>query len=366
MREKLTKIRNFLGPYDYRAGFIYFTILIFNLSNLRSFTFDYPYGWERIRFFLIGLLAYALLGLPLYLSLKLLQVFWRTRKKSFKLYLLEIWVGSLITLFTVRAGQEFLIPHLKVENFLISGVFAGEAITRFIFALVFVAITHNRLRNLGLELETVSELNTRLNERYSQLIDSDEDIRTHASQLLHDRIQSKLMLAGAKLTRISEMLSDEGKLGIQPVIKELEQIRSIDVRKVSQLLTPNLAGEGLIGSCENLFSEYQPEVTFTLNIFQEIEKASEEIKLSLYRIIEQAVTNSIKHGPAHKVVISLARTSNGEVILEVSDDGPGVDTMKSGTGTIIIDAWISKLGAKKEIKTSPGNGYSLKVLIPSI
>ena len=162
------------------------------------------------------------------------------------------------------------------------------------------------------------------------------------------------------------MLSDEGKLGSQPVIKELEQIRSIDVRKVSQLLTPNLAGEGLIGSCENLFSEYQPEVTFTLNIFQEIEKASEEIKLSLYRIIEQAVTNSIKHGPAHKVVISLARTSNGEVILEVSDDGPGVDTMKSGTGTIIIDAWISKLGAKKEIKTSPGNGYSLKVLIPSI
>lgn len=364
MRAKLRRLKDLLGPYEYRAGFIYFTILIFNLSNLRSFTFDYPYGWARIKFFLIGFLAYVFLGLPLYLSLKLLQVFWRTRKKSFRLYLLEIWVGSLITLFTVRAGQEFLIPHLNVENFLISGVFAGEAITRFFFALIFVAITHNRVRNLGTQLEAASELNARLNARYSQLIEADEEIRTHASQLLHDRIQSKLMLAGAKLTRISGMLSEEGKLGVAPVIKELEQIRSIDVREVSQLLTPNLAGEGLIGSCENLCSEYQPEVTFTLSIFQEIEVAEEDFKLGLYRIIEQAVTNSIKHGPAKNVLISLSRSSNDQLLLEVADDGPGTTSIHSGTGTIVIDAWISKLGGRKEIKSALNAGYSLKVFIP--
>jgi len=366
MREKLLKIKDFLGPYDYHAGFIYFTILIFNLSNLRSFTFDYEYGWDRVNFFLIGLLTYALLGLPLYFGLKLLQAFWRNRRKSFTLYLLELWIGSLIPLLVVKAGEKYLIPLLEVDNFLVSGVFSGEIITRFFFAIVFVAITHNRLRNLGYELETVSELNTRLNERYSQLIDSDEEIRTHASQLLHDRIQSKLMLAGAKLTRISEMLSDEGKLGIQPVIKELEQIRSIDVREVSQLLAPNLAGEGLIGSCENLCSEYQPEVNFSLDIFQEIETTSEEIKLGLYRIIEQAVINSINHGPARRVSISLGKTSKGGLLLEVADDGPGSNTIKSGTGTVIMDAWISKLGAKKEIKTSLGNGYSLEVHIPIV
>lgn len=366
MRERFLKIRDFLGPYDYRPGFIYFAILISNLANLRSFTFDYEYGWDRVEFFLIGSITYALLGIPLYISLRLLRILWRGKRKSFKLYLLEIWVGSLITLFAVRAGQEFLIPLFSVENFLVTGVFVGEATTRFFFALIFVAITHNRLRILGLKLETVSELNTRLNERYSQLIDSDEEIRTHASQLLHDRIQSKLMLAGAKLTRISEMLSDEGKLGIQPVIKDLEQIRSIDVREVSQLLAPNLAGEGLIGSCENLCSEYEPEVTFTLNIFQEVEELAEESKLGLYRIIEQAVANSIKHGPARRVSISASKTRKGELLLEVVDDGPGSNTMKSGTGTVVIDAWISKLGAKKEINSSPGNGYSLRVYIPIV
>jgi len=364
MREKLLRFKDYLGPYDYRAGFIYFTILIFNLSNLRSFTFDYEYGWERIRFFLIGLTTYAILGLPLYLALRLVQAFWRSRKKSFKFYLLELLVGSLITLISLRIGQELLIPILDIENFLISGIFLGELITRFIFAIVFVAITHNRLRTLGYKLETTTQLNGQLKERYSQLIDSDEEIRTHASQLLHDRIQSRLMLAAAKLTRISGILSDEGKVGVLPVIKELEQIRSIDVREVSQLLTPNLAGEGLIGACENLCREYQPEITFTIEISQEVEDLEEETKLGLYRIIEQAVINSIKHGPAANIKISLERSSGSQLLLIVEDDGPGATADGSGTGTVVIDAWVSKLGGRKEIESRLGSGYTLRVRIP--
>ena len=364
MKENLLKLRDYLGPYEYRAGFIYFTILIFNLSNLRSFTFNYEFGWARIEFFLIGLLAYIILGLPLYLSLRLLRVLWRGRQKVFGIYLLELWIGSLITLISLRAGKEFLIPLLNTEDFLMSGVFLGELITRFIFALLCVAITHNRLRTLGYQLDMASNLNEQLKERYSQLIDSDEEIRGHASQLLHDRIQSKLMLSTAKLTRIYGMLTQEGKLGIQPVIKELEHIRSIDVREVSQLLSPNLVGEGLIGVCENLCREYQPEVEFTINLFQEVEELEEERKLGIYRIIEQAVINSIKHGPAPKVSISVKINSDDELILEVADNGPGSNTFNAGTGTIVIDAWASKLGGRKEIKSASGAGYSLQVTIP--
>ena len=185
MKDKLLKFKEFLGPYEYRAGFIYFTILIFNLSNLRSFTFNYEFGWARIEFFLIGLITYIILGLPLYLSLRLLQVFWRGRPKVFKLYLLELLGGSLITLMSIKAGQEFLIPLFNTDNFLMSGVFLGELISRFVFALFCVAITHNRLRSLAYQLDMSSQLNKQLKDRYSQLIDSDEVIRSHASQLLH-------------------------------------------------------------------------------------------------------------------------------------------------------------------------------------
>jgi signal transduction histidine kinase len=364
MRANLLKLRDYLGPYDYRAGFIYFAILIFNLSNLRSFTFNYEFGWERIEFFLLGFMVYIILGLPLYLSLRLFQFLWRGRRKVFGIYILELWLGSLITLMAIKAGQEFLIPLVNTENFLIRGVFLGELISRFIFALFCVAVTHHRLRSLGYQLDSVSQLNKQLKDRYSQIIDSDEEIRSHASQLLHDRIQSKLMLAGAKLTRISGLLPEEGKLGIQPVIKELEHIRSIDVREVSQLLSPNLIGEGLAGACENLCAEYQTEVNFTISICQEIEEIDEERRLGLYRIIEQSVINAIKHGPAANVAISVARVSERSLVLEVKDDGPGMKSSNSGAGTVLIDAWVSKLGGVKEIESTPGSGYVIRVIIP--
>ena len=364
MAQFLQRTKDFLGPYDYRPGFIYWSVLIFNLANLRSYTFDYQYGWERVNFFLIGTVIYALLGLPLYLSLLLLQNFWRGRTKTFKLYLLEVWGGSFISLIAVRVGQEVLIPLFEFENFLKSGKFLGELITRFLFATLLVAISHNRLRILEQELERASALNSELNERYAILVESDEEIRSHASALLHDRIQAKLMLAGAKLTKISEVISDEGKIGVLPVIKEIEQIRSIDVREVSQLLTPNLAGEGLIGSCENLSKEFAGDVEFTLDIHQEAELLDEELQLGIYRIVEQGVINSIKHGPASHITIRVAENSDNEICVEVVDNGRGGSVNSSGKGTVTIDAWLSILDGRKEIESRPGDGFTLRVFLP--
>ena len=240
----------------------------------------------------------------------------------------------------------------------------GELITRFVFALIFVAITHNRLKVLNQKLDSVSALNDELKERYVLLIESDEEIRSQASLLLHDRIQAKLMLAGAKLTRIADVLSEEGRLGVQPVIKELEGIRAIDVREVSQLLSPNLAGEALLGSLENLCDEYHSEVNFTIDIDEEIEVLDDEIKLGIYRIIEQGVINAIKHGPAANVQISAKQGIDGLLVIEVRDDGPGSKVVRPGKGTVIIDSWVSKLGGIKEIESHPGSGFILRVLLP--
>lgn len=364
MKENYLRFKDFIGPYDYRPGFIYLTILVLNLSNLRTYTYEYEYGMERINFFLTGLLVYAVMGLPLYLVLKISRRLWGSREKNFKFYLFELFLGSLITIIAQIGGDKYLLPLVNTVDFLQSGVFVGDLVTRFLFALIFVAITHNRLRTLSEKLESASNINNQLNERYAKLIDSDEEIRSHASQLLHDRIQSKLMLAGAKLTRISEVLTDEGKIGIAPVIKELEHIRSIDVREVSQLLTPNIAGEGLIGSCENLKSEFLGDVDFNVEIRQEVEEFNDEFRLGVYRIIEQGVINSIKHGPASKISIRVVENEQSELIVEVIDNGPSANEIGSGKGSVIIDAWLSILGGRKEIESKPGNGFTLRVYLP--
>jgi signal transduction histidine kinase len=364
MKKQSRKFIDFLGPYDYRPGFIYIAILVFNLSSLRTYSFDYSFGIERIQFFFTGLLVYAITGIPLYLYLMISQAIWKARRKRLSVYLLEILLASLITLLTQLAAEKFIIPLIKTVDFLNVGVFVGELVTRFLFAILFVAITHNRLRLLGRELKTTSALNAELNTRYARLIESDEEIRSHASKLLHDRIQSRLMLAAAKLTRVSGVLSDEGKLGVLPVIKELEQIRAIDIREVSQLLSPNLIGEGLTGSLENLCREFENDVLFNLNISNEVEALENTFTLGIYRIVEQGVINSIKHGPASSIWINVKISNNKVLVIEVIDNGPGGDTDKYGTGSVIIDAWISILGGKKELESQAGKGFTLRVLVP--
>jgi signal transduction histidine kinase len=364
MREKFLKLKDFLGPYEFKPGLIYTTILMLNLSNLRSYAYQYEFGMGRISFFFIGAFTYVILGLPLYFALKISLVIWRSKDKGFGPYLIQLLLGSLINVISQRIGKDYLLPLFNTVSFIENGVFLGEVIFRFIAALVFVAITHNRIRILGAELKKASALNNELNECYAKMIESDEEIRLHASQLLHDRIQAKLMLAGAKLTRLTGVLSAEGKLGVLPVIKELEHIRAIDVRDVSQLLSPNLAGEGLAGSCENLCKEFEDSVDFSIDISRAVEDLDEELILGVYRIIEQGVINSIKHGPASKISIEVSISSADMLIVEVRDNGPGGDIKNTGTGTVIIDAWVSILGGEKVIKSEAGNGFMLRVTAP--
>jgi signal transduction histidine kinase len=212
-------------------------------------------------------------------------------------------------------------------------------------------------------LET-EEINKALTERYSALIETDEEIRELAASLLHDRIQSELMLAAVRLTKTSQGLSLESAAEILPVIKVLEKIRGIDIRQVSQLLTPNLASEGLIGACETLCENFNTAIEITLEISNRVESIDENTKLGIYRIIEQGLTNSIKHGPAENVSISVQFKELGLIEVVIADDGPGSAKPASGKGTQIIDAWVGILGGSKEIDSKPGSGYMIRVSLP--
>ena len=100
------------------------------------------------------------------------------------------------------------------------------------------------------------------------------------------------------------------------------------------------------------------------NRFENIESIDEEFKLGIYRIIEQGVINAIKHGPAKNVAITVGERALGTLYVEIKDDGPWSKAISSGKGTVIIDSWVSKLGGRKEIESTPGKGFTLRILIP--
>jgi signal transduction histidine kinase len=358
------RFKKFLGPYDLNVGLIYSAFLTLNIFQLRPETYRYAYGYPRIQFFFSSVLIILILSIPFLALLLLSKWYWKRHKKSLRTYLLEIAQLTFVSDLTYVLAAKYLVPILGVHDFLRIDNFLFIYVTRTIFIFLFISFTHNREKILKKELTFAEELNKQLIERYATLIEMDEEIRSQAAKLLHDRIQSDLMLATSQLGMIAQTPSIDTSPKIREVQKSLEHIRAIDLRNVSQLLTPNLEGEGLIGSCENLFSNFTYGIKIDLKIDEDLENLDNQLKLGIYRIIEQGINNSIKHGPAELVLVKLLKTTQDNLVLEIIDNGSAAAQTNIGTGTIVIDAWVSSLNATKQIEAIPGVGYTLRVTIP--
>jgi signal transduction histidine kinase len=350
LRQK--RLKEFLGPYDLNVGLIYAVFLTLNIFH------------PRIQFFFSSVIIIFILSIPFLTFLVLSERNWKRREKSLRAYLIEIALLNLVSDLTYVVAAKYLVPIFGIHDFLRIENFFFVYVTRTIFVLLFISFTHKREKALKKELALSEKLNKQLTERYATLIEMDEEIRSQAAKLLHDRIQSALMLASSQLGMIAQTPSTETSQGIREVQKSLEHIRSIDLRNVSQLLTPNLESEGLIGSCENLVSNLRYGIKIDLRIDDKLENIDSNLKLGIYRIIEQGINNSIKHGPAELVVVKLIEVTRGHLMLEIIDNGPAAAQTNIGTGTIVIDAWVSSLNATRQIESIPGVGYTLRVTIP--
>ena len=104
-----------------------------------------------------------------------------------------------------------------------------------------------------------------------------------------------------------------------------------------------------------------------MQVSLDVDVATEDLdadtKLGVFRIVEQSILNSLVHGPAKRVQISVKADHGRLAEIIIADDGPGVATEKSspGVGTTIIDSWVSILSGVKEVDSAPGHGYRLQI-----
>jgi signal transduction histidine kinase len=198
------------------------------------------------------------------------------------------------------------------------------------------------------------------------LLSADEELRRQTATFLHDRVQSNLMVAGMKLKNVSVDNEGEGKELIRQVISLLENTRTIDLKNLTQILTPNFEVGGIEQALNPWVDLSKTEMKIYVTVDDLSEKLAAKNKLGIFRMTEQALLNSLVHGPAKTVNVSLVTDSQGVAVLTISDNGPGAqsETTKAGVGTAVIDAWVSTMMAKKSIETVTGHGYQLTIEIP--
>lgn len=142
-----------------------------------------------------------------------------------------------------------------------------------------------------------------------------------------------------------------------------------EIRVLSKVLhTPLISEIGLLESIENLGEEIMIVNKITININAEEyeeDNLNYNFKLTIYRIIQEQLSNILKHSQAEKVTITVMHNEN-EFTLSIEDDGVGFDVQKKreGIGISNIASRTKMYSGNIGIESSPGNGTMLWVQFP--
>jgi signal transduction histidine kinase len=95
------------------------------------------------------------------------------------------------------------------------------------------------------------------------------------------------------------------------------------------------------------------------------ERLPSEAETALYRIVQEALTNILKHAEARHISVSLARKP-GSVTAVIEDDGRGFDPARrvEGLGLLGMRERIALIGGRVAVESRPGAGTTIAVEVP--
>ncbi|HXV44739.1 MAG TPA: GAF domain-containing protein, partial [Anaerolineae bacterium] len=208
-----------------------------------------------------------------------------------------------------------------------------------------------------------------------RLVESLEQERIHLAQELHDGPVQDLYGVSYGLSSLKEALSGEASLtqlaaaqaGIQQAIQTLRAT-------FTNLRPPALAPYGLekaILSHAEGFQGRHPELKLKLNLTPDGQELPESVRMSLFRIYQEALNNIARHAGAQQVWITFTLDA-AQVMLEVKDDGQGfeapqrwVELARQGhLGLVGISERVEALGGRLQIISARGAGALIRVNVP--
>jgi signal transduction histidine kinase len=152
-------------------------------------------------------------------------------------------------------------------------------------------------------------------------------------------------------------------------LRELVVATLQDVRRLAVELRPTALDDfGLAAALERLAEGFAEQTGAAVEFESQLgdERLPEEIETALYRIVQEALTNVIKHAHAERVSIAL-RKSDGLVTARIEDDGRGFMESKDGEGLglIGIRERVELVSGRLEIESSAGSGTTIVVEVPA-
>lgn len=242
----------------------------------------------------------------------------------------------------VETGHfDHVLPHFKIKEF--------DAI----------AIEIN---GMSLALKTAQTNNQALARHTMQIQETE---RQNMSRELHDEMGQSL--TAIKAMAVTCQQADTDVKAVTSSIVDICNHLSVVVRSMMKTLHPlSLTELGLGATLSELVREWQrrsTELQIDLNYDSSLEKLSHDITIHVYRIVQECLTNVVKHANASEVAILVIK-SGYKVLITVSDNGQGKQLDSSGFGLLGMRERAENLGGQFTLESAQNGGVNVVVQLP--
>ena len=193
--------------------------------------------------------------------------------------------------------------------------------------------------------------------------------RNRLARELHDSVSQELFAASMMMSAINEtsgQMKDTTKKQLR-LVENMIQQSQLEMRALLLHLRPvALKGKSLLEGVEELLVELKQKVPMDISWKAEDFKLDKGVEDQLFRILQETVSNTLRHAKATTLLVMLIKRDN-TAILRVKDNGVGFDlnTVKTGSyGLQNMEERAFEVGGTIKIISLPNQGTQLEVKVP--
>lgn len=284
---------------------------------------------------------------------------------------------SFLTSYLIRPIKDLstIAAEIKNNNYIVKSNYVGEdeigKLAKIFNEMATTLQVNKEDNNRLLKALRLKEVNR--NVLINKLFTAQEDERKAISRELHDGAGQSITSILAYLRVLSSKLTDETQLKLVTSVREvivnvLEELRQLAVN----LRPPALDRFGVFTTIEkhlNTLAQHH-NINITFNYPHNAVSISDNISLALYRILQEATTNILKHAKATIINISI-ETINENLLITIADNGCGFSKLTLANardanhlGLYGMQERVELLNGSFDIESTIGEGTTIKISIP--
>jgi two-component system sensor histidine kinase UhpB len=231
-----------------------------------------------------------------------------------------------------------------------------------------LARLRDSFNRMAARLAAADAENRRLNE---QLLTLQEQERSELARDLHDEVSPFLFAINVDAASATRLLSEgraaEARNHVQAIVEAVRPMQQ-QVRSMLGRLHPiGLEEFGLRAAIENMIAFWRrrrPEISYQLDVSAGCEDLEELVGRTTCRIVQEALSNAVRHAGATLVTVSIDRQGE-EVRVAITDDGRGIsEPIRPGYGLVGIGERVEAIGGRLTVSNKAGEGFAVAAVLP--